>query len=270
MAFFDKQQLPVIYPQGDEMAFKKMIHNAILASAETRGYQLIPFWKINDVPLANHLRRVFVQHDIEIVIDVGANKGQYHDFLRQDVGFKGRIISFEPVREYAALLRSRLSEDPQWTVYDFALGSEPGESEINVTKSPGLNSFLPVRTDIVEGYWNEDSIIGVEKVEIRALDDVLSEAGIDCVTSGVYLKLDTQGYDLEVIKGAQCSLKNIRALQTEASIRPIYQGMPSYTETIFAMNENSFELSGMFPVTHDTNLRLIELDFVFLNDAFVK
>ncbi len=252
------------------MVIKEMVRKAILAGAKSRGYQLIPFWKMDEVPLANHLGRVFAQYDIQIVVDVGANRGQYHDFLRRDVGFQGRIISFEPVNAYAKVLRSRLSEDAQWTVHDCALGSEPGEAEINVTQSPGLHSFLAARTDVVKDLWREGSIVGVEKVRIRTLDDVLVEAGIDCTASGVYLKIDTQGFDLEVIKGARHSLKNIRALQTEASIRPIYHGMPPYSETISVMNENSFQLSGMFPVNHDKNLRLIELDFVFVNDAFAK
>jgi FkbM family methyltransferase len=250
------------------MYLKEAVRKAILAAAKTRGYDVIPFWKVDQVPLANHLRNVFAQHNIQIVIDVGANKGQYHDFIREEVGFRGQIISFEPVSKYCQLLRSQLAKDPQWRIYDCALGSERGEAEINVTQSPGLNSFLPVRTDVVEGYWNETPIVAVENVQIRTLDDVLSEAEIDCAATRVYLKLDTQGYDLEVIKGARHSLQHIRALQTEASIRPIYQGMPSYIETIGKMGENAFELSGMFPVTHDDNLRLIELDFVFVNGRF--
>jgi FkbM family methyltransferase len=252
------------------MQFMKMARRAISAGAKKRGYQLIPDWKIDEVPLANHLRKLFAQCDIQIVLDVGANRGQYHDFLREDVGFQGQIISFEPVSKYINLLRSRLSTDAQWSVHGFALGSESGEAEINVTQSPGLNSFLAARSDIVQNYWNENSIIGVEKVQIRTLDDVLTEAGIDCATTGVYLKLDTQGFDLQVIKGASRSLKSIRALQTEASIRPIYKEMPTYTETISTMNENSFDLSGMFPVSHDKNLRLIELDFLFLNNEFCE
>ena len=252
------------------MQFKGVVRKAIISGANARGYQLIPFWKVHDLPLANHLRTVFAQYAIDIVLDVGANKGQYHDFLRQDVGFKGRIISFEPVAKYANLLRARLGEDDGWMVNHFALGSEAGEAEINVTQSPGLNSFLAARTDIVEGYWKDDAIVGVEKVQIRTLDEVLVEMGIDCAQAGVYLKLDTQGFDLEVIKGGRAAMAHIRALQSEASVRPIYQGMPTYTETISALSDNGFELSGMFPVTHDKSLRLIELDFVFVNKTFAQ
>jgi FkbM family methyltransferase len=252
------------------MFLKDVVRTTIIEAAKKQGYEVVPSWKIEQVPLANHLRKVLEQNDIQIVLDVGGNLGQYRDFLRNDVGFKGRILSFEPVRKYSELLKSRSAVDPLWHIYDFALGCEEGEASINVTRSPGLNSFLAARTDVVDGFWSEGAVVAVEKVQIRMLDNVLAEAGIDCVASNVYLKLDTQGFDLEVIKGATRSLPKIRALQTEASIRPIYAGMPTFLETVAAMTANSFDLSGMFPVTHDDNLRLIELDFVFINNLFVK
>lgn len=249
--------------------FKQMVRKALVTSVEQRGYQMIPFWKMDGIALSNHLRKLFEQYSITTVLDVGANKGQYHDYLREEVGFKGRILSFEPVSNYIELLNKRLPEDPLWTVFPFALGSATSTAEINVTRSPGLNSFLDARTDVVEGYWGDGDIVRVETVSIRTLDDALAEAGIDCAAEGVYLKLDTQGFDLEVVKGGARTLPLIRALQTEASIRPIYQNMPTYLETIAAMDKIAFELSGMFPVNHDDHLRLIELDFVFINHAFI-
>jgi FkbM family methyltransferase len=251
------------------MQVKKMVGESLFKLAKTRGYDIIPFWKMDGVPLINHIRKLLEHYKIEVVLDVGANKGQFRDLLRQEVGFLGQILSFEPVSQYHKLLKARSAEDDLWRIYDFALGSEPGEAEINVTQSPGLNSFLAPRTDVVEGFWKDDAIVGVEKVQIRTLDAVLAEADIDCSARGVYLKLDTQGFDLEVIKGADRSLKHIRGLQTEASIRPIYQGMPTYIEAVNTLNKSGFDLSGMFPVTHDDSLRLIELDFVFVNSRFV-
>ncbi len=252
------------------MFLKNVVRDTIIEAAKRTGYDMVPSWKVDLVPLANHLRKIFAQNNIQLVLDVGANMGQYHDFLRSEVGFKGQILSFEPVRKYSDLLKSRLAEDPRWRIYDFALGSEEGEASINVTRSPGLNSFLPARTDVVDGFWSEGAVIAVEKVRIRTLDNMVSEGEIDFSNSNVYLKLDTQGFDLEVIKGALRSLPKIRALQTEASIRPIYEGMPTFLESLATMTQNSFDLSGMFPVTHDDNLRLIELDFVFVNSLFIK
>jgi FkbM family methyltransferase len=247
-----------------------MLGKSVTTMAARRGYEMIPFWKMAERPLVRHLQQVFARYGIDTVIDVGANKGQFHDLIRNDVGFRGRIHSFEPVSSYAEGLKKKSVSDTAWKIHPYALGSAPGTAEINVTRSPGLNSFLAPRKDVVTGFWNDDSISGVEKVAIRTLDDVLAEEGIDCSRQGVYLKLDTQGFDLEVINGAGRSINGIRGLQTEASIRPIYHGMPTYGETLQKLNELGFALSGMFPVTSDESLRLVELDFVFINNHFTS
>lgn len=65
------------------------------------GYELIPSWRLDSLELANHLRELFNFLDIKCVLDVGANKGQYRDFLRQHVGYKGLILSFEPISALA-------------------------------------------------------------------------------------------------------------------------------------------------------------------------
>lgn len=250
------------------MKIVKIIGKLLISEARRRGYEIIPYWKMHELSLVNHLRKVLKLYNVDVVIDVGANKGQFHDLLRQDIGFHGQILSFEPVSRYYDLLMTRSAEDSAWQIFNFALGSERGEAEINVTQSPGLNSFLAPRKDVVSGYWKEGAIIGVEMVQIKTLDDVLEEIGLDCSTKNVYLKLDTQGFDLAVLKGAEKSLPNIPALQTEASIRPIYEGMPTYTEVVDFLTQTGFNLSGMFPVTHDDFLRVIEFDFLFVNKAY--
>lgn len=238
--------------------------NSVRRWANFRGIEVVPLWKIPELPLANHLREIFKEYHIDTVLDVGANKGQYRDMLRNDVGFEGKILSFEPVSKYAKMIKSRSQSDKSWKVYEFALGSTPGSAKINVMESPGLNSFLSPRTDEVPGFWKENPIVQEETVQIRTLDDVLAQEGIDCSKQGVYLKLDTQGFDLEVVKGGPVTLKHIKAMQTEASVRPIYSGMPTYLEAINNITECGFNLSSMFPVTYDGKLRVIELDCVFV------
>jgi hypothetical protein len=149
------------------------------------------------------------------------------------------------------------------------LGSAPGDLTINVAKESTLTSFLPPRKDVA-GLWKDDSVSHYEIVPVRTLDDVLSEAKIDCRNEQVYLKLDTQGFDLEVLKGATNSIENIIALQTEASIQPIYEGMPSYRDTLDTLDKLGYEISGIFPVNYDSNLRLIESDCVFINQRVVR
>ena len=80
-----------------------------------------------------------------------------------------------------------------------------------------------------------------------------------------YLKIDTQGFDLQVIEGARQSLSLVAAVQTEVSVRPIYQGMPGFIEVYSALDAMGFDLTGLYPVTRDSFLRLVELDCVMVN-----
>lgn len=155
-------------------------------------------------------------------------------------------------------------------MHSFALGREAGEAKINVTKSPGLNSFLPPRTDEVRDFWAADEVTHQELVKIRTLDQVLPECGVDCTRDRVYLKLDTQGFDVEVLNGGMKSLPSVCALQTEASIKPIYETMPNYLDSLSALSGQGFEVSGFFPVTLDERLRLIEFDCVMVNKGIAE
>ncbi len=252
------------------MKLRKFLSEQITNSARTYGYEIIPGWRVSSFPLIDHLRTLFRQYQIDYVIDVGGNLGQYHDMIRHEVGFPGQILTFEPVRHFVDILREKSRGDPAWQIHDCALGSSAGEATINVTKSPGLNSILQPRTDVVAGFWKEDSITRVEKIRVRTLDDVLEERDVDGKKHKIYLKLDTQGFDLEVLKGGVKSVPDVCALQTEASIRPIYESMPNYVESLEYLSRIGFDVSGMFPVTHDSALRLIEFDCIFVNNRIAN
>lgn len=250
------------------MALKQYLKDTMVRLAHSREYELIPDWEIDKQPLVRHLRAIIEHYRIDCVFDVGGNLGQYHDLLREDIGFKGLILSFEPVQKYVEVLHARAVADAKWQVFDFALGSTDSMATINVTKSPGLNSFLEPRTDAVKDYWSVGEVIGTEKVRIRMLDEMFQGLRGEHGFQSPYLKLDTQGFDLEVLKGARDSLNEFRALQTEASIKPLYQEMPDYRDVIEYLAVAGFELSGMFPVSHDKALRLIEFDCLMTNRLY--
>lgn len=251
------------------MQLKRQLMRQVIRLARARGYDVTPSWKVQGQDLARHLRALVAYYRIDCVLDVGANRGQYHDLLREDVGFEGWIISFEPVRRYADRLLARAAADSKWRVFDLALGSADETAEIHVTLSPGLNSFLKPRADAVPGFWRKDPLIGTESVHVRTLDGVFDPLQKECRFRSPYLKLDTQGFDLEVLKGGQQTLSRVRALQTEASVLPLYQGMPDWQEVVRYLAQRDFELSGMFPVVHDDALRLIEFDCVAINRRYV-
>lgn len=248
---------------------KKYIRQHVIGGVQKLGnyfgYELIPQWQIKELPLTRHLCALFEKYEIDVVVDVGANTGQYRDLLRNNINFNGHILSFEPIKIFTEQMKARAKNDSAWDIYNCALGGAPGEALINVASETTLTSFLSPNAALNEGLWGDGSIARTEIAQIRTLDDVLAAAGIDCKRKRVYLKLDTQGFDLEVLKGATKSIENIVALQTEASIVPIYENMPSYRMALDYLDNLGYQISGMFPVNYDRCLRLIEFDCVQIN-----
>jgi hypothetical protein len=104
-------------------------------------------------------------------------------------------------------------------------------------------------------------------VNVRTLDAVVTEIAEERSAGPIYLKLDTQGFDLEVVKGAGQSIERVRALQTEVSIVPIYHGMTDCRASIETLTNYGFELSGLWAVNRDATLRAIEFDCVMVRPA---
>ena len=235
------------------------------------GYEIIPATRIMPRSIGTHLVSLFGLLGTTCVFDVGANTGQYRDFLRNEVRYTGLIVSFEPVRKLVEILREKAQSDPGWLVYHCALGAAVGRQSINVMSAETLSSFLAPDNSATDLFAPYNVVDHTEDVEVRTLDSIIEElrARMD-IGKNLYLKMDTQGYDLEVLKGAEHSLAMIAAVQTELSCLALYKNMPGYVEMLAALDQKGFQLSGMFPVNQDTSLRIIESDCVMLNSALVK
>ena len=214
--------------------------------------------------LTPHLRRLFPLLGIDCVLDVGANTGQFVDRLRRDVGYRGHVASFEPARAAYDRLTQHLSTDARWRGFRFALGREQGSAELNLfTPDGSLNSMLEPSTFGSDRFAALRLAPQKETVEVRRLDDVFADAVAPLVEPVTFLKLDTQGFDLEVLYGASGVIDRVAALVTELPVRPIYEGMPSLVEGVGHLQDLGFEITGMFPVTRDRDrLGAIEFDCV--------
>ncbi len=215
--------------------------------------------------LEKHLQRLFALLAINCVVDVGANRGQYGRFLRQ-LGFNGRIISFEPVPGDYAVLRETAVSDPNWQTHPLALGEQTTTQQMNVTSDSLFNSFLQPNEFIMGQGLRVDQ---TAKVPVRRLDELLPSLVADMAEPHIYLKVDTQGYDLHVFAGAAGILPQVLALQTEVSARPVYEDMPDYLESIRHLNGLGYEITGLFPIARDNALRVIEFDCVMVRAAAV-
>lgn len=205
---------------------------------------------------------------VNCVLDVGGRVGQFGAMLRR-VGYQGRIVSFEPVQDNATKLRRRAAGDHDWHVQQFALGDEDATAEINVTPGAGLSSLLPA-SDFGRTWSRKLETPVKEEIRIRRLDRVLDEVLTGLEDPRLYLKLDTQGYDVLAFRGAGDRLAEILAMQSEVSCLPLYEGMPQLEEQLGEYRAAGFDIAGLFPVSmHRPTVRVLEFDAVLVRpDAF--
>ena len=254
--------------KGVSREMKQVLTKLLMRAVRTAGYEVIPRWRLDNLALATHLRELFERLDIDCVLDVGANRGQYRKFLRMEVGYAGYIASFEPHPVCLKQLEAEAKNDALWKIHRFALGSESGLYPINVMRESAFTSFLSPDSSTVPTLAHLNAVVQVETVQVRRLTDVMEGIRATCGCRNVYLKLDTQGYDLEVINGASTTLASIAALQTEVSVLPIYARMPDWLTSLRTLKEHSFDVTGLFPVSTDPQLRVVEFDCVAVNTAF--
>ena len=247
------------------------IKKRVAQLAEQLGYHIIPKWRMRDLAFAQHLGKLLRHYRVNALIDVGANRGQYRDFLRMEVGYTGPILSYEPLPNCYEILRERSRCEASWEVRSLALGASPGELTLNVMAGDSCSSFLQPEYAHVDGFERWNKVCGTVVVPVTTLDSELSQAHNAALReSRIYLKLDTQGFDLNVLRGARDSLARLVGVQSELSVKPLYENMPNFREVIDFLGEAGYELSGVFPVTHDANLAVVELDGVFINRRFAR
>ena len=247
----------------------KILKDSVLRMSRSLGYDIVPLRDMKERDFALHLRELLARLEIDCVLDVGANAAQYRDFLRERVQYAGAIVSFEPVSRHVEMLRCRSRGDARWHIEGYALGSSEGAMPINVMASDQFSSFLEPDNDRVRDYAELNVATRTETVTVHTLDMVLPVLQERIGFERPYLKIDTQGFDIEVLRGACDSLAGVRALQTEASVRRIYKGMPRYTETIRYLDERGFDITGFYPVSRDSALRLVEFDCVMINRSTI-
>lgn len=213
--------------------------------------------------LDHHLKRILDQLDINLVLDVGAHWGEYATRLRQ-LGYPGRIVSFEPVEDSFRRLEKAAARDPHWLVKRLALGEAEGTAIMNVAAGTDLASMLTPSRYAGERFGDRVAAQYQESVAMARLGSVLPECTTGIAEPRILLKLDTQGYDLPILSGAVDVLDRILALQTELAVKPIYEGIPSLPAALKTLESLNFELTGFFPVCRDRDgLRLVEVDSVF-------
>jgi FkbM family methyltransferase len=223
------------------------------------GYDICRFNQTSH-PLAR--RKHFLEnYNIDTVLDIGANSGQFASELRQDLGYSGRIISFEPLREAFKSLKAHASNDPRWETFNFAIGDVEEKREINIAGNSLSSSLL----DILPSHLTaapESKYVGKEAIEVRTLDSIFGQV---CENAKhIYMKIDTQGFEGRVLKGAAMSLPRIDTIQIEMSLIPLYGTELLFDEMCVLMREKGYTLVAIENGFSAPNTaQLLQIDGIF-------
>jgi FkbM family methyltransferase len=223
-----------------------------------KAYQLELNWERNFI----HQIR---SHEVDVVVDVGANSGQFASGLRA-AGFKGRIVSFEPLSEAFSLLQRKSAKDPLWECRHCALGDVDGTISINVAGNEGASSsVLPMLKSHQDAY-PPANYVGTEQVPIHRLDSVASEFLRPADVA--LLKIDVQGFEKQVLAGGKSTVNDrCVGMQLELSFVPLYEGGMLMREALDLASSLGFTLTGVLPGFSDPrNGRMLQADGVFFRE----
>jgi FkbM family methyltransferase len=208
---------------------------------------------------------LFRSLEIDLVLDVGANEGQYASALRR-YGYRGRIASFEPVDAAFSRLRRRASRDQAWDAHQFALGNVSSAMQIHVAGNAGASSsFLSMtplhRSAAPQAEYTHDREVAVARLDALA-PSLLGGS------RRLALKLDVQGYELKVLEGCVDTLPSIVAIQVELSLAPLYIGGPLHEEVLSYLGHRGMRLVHLEPGFWDRATgELLQCDAVLVRES---
>jgi len=212
-------------------------------------------WKRNFV---NEIK----SRQVDVVLDVGANSGQYSASLRE-ADFQDRIVSFEPLSGPFSILERTVSRDPLWECRQCALGDYDGTTSMNVAGNAGeSSSILPMLKTHREAF-PQANYVGTEDVTICRLDSVAPE--ILRPNDVAFLKIDVQGLEKQVIAGGRSTVTDrCVGMQIELSFVPLYDGGMLIQEALDLAYSLGFTLTGFAPFFFDIRTgRVLQADGVF-------
>ncbi len=211
------------------------------------------------------MRVLLREHGIDLILDVGANVGQFAQAILA-LGYSGRIVSFEPLSSAHAVLLAESRDNPRWQVAErCCLGEREGEVEINVSQKSISSSLLPILPEHV-ALSREATYVGRETVTMHRLDAIaplfLGES------RAPFLKIDVQGYEEQVLRGAQETLDRLVGLQIELSMCPVYDGQTLFLPLVDRIIGLGFTPYRFVPSFMDPrNGRWLQADGLFFRDA---
>lgn len=210
------------------------------------------------------LQRLLALIDADMVFDIGANVGQYASQLRREVGYRGPLLSFEPIPAAAARLRELAGQDRDWRVRECAIDAEPGRARFNVMAGDQFSSLLAPSRQFEGRFHGQHTVAQVIDVETITLRDAVEAA--PAFARGL-LKLDTQGSEMRILRASVEALARFPAVQIEIGFQTLYDGEEDFHQVQAAFEAWGYRLCALFPNNRGHFPHLLEMDALFLRQA---
>jgi FkbM family methyltransferase len=195
------------------------------------------------------------------VLDVGANTGQFAQSLRAEIGYAGRIVSFEPLTDAFLMLQQNAAADPLWDCINVALGDVETVGRINISANSHSSSLLQVMERPIQV---EPSIayVGQQEVSLRRLDCLLGE--LTDPNELIFLKVDAQGYETRILNGALKVLDRFALIQLETSLTSVYLNEPLIGDVIKFLDYLDYRIVAIEPGWEDPRTsEMLQADLIF-------
>jgi FkbM family methyltransferase len=192
------------------------------------------------------------------VVDIGANKGQFSLAARKNLK-DAEIYAFEPQAKAAEIFSSIFKHDQKVHFFEIAIGPEKRESVMNISHSDDSSSLLKI-SDLQNSLFPDTYKSGSEVICEDTLESVL---GRNNIIEPSLLKIDVQGYEMEVLKGSLFCLDKFTHIYCECSYLSLYEGQPLASDIVKFMVEHNFDLDGIYNTCHTSQGEAIQSDFLF-------
>ena len=228
------------------------------------GYNIIKsinFYKINRT-LDRAIKSVIKKKN-PIIFDIGAHEGESINRFRNL--FENPIIhSFEPQSQIFEKLRNKNKKDKNLFLNNFGLSTEQGSEEIFVNSNTAASSYLNINNK--DKFFRSLKTIQKEKTKIDTFDNYCNKIKVDLID---LVKIDVQGYEEKVLKGALKSLDKVLLIEIEIVFVNLYEKHSSFYHIENILKKYNFELYSLSSISlNRENDRIRNLDALYYNTKF--
>jgi FkbM family methyltransferase len=234
------------------------------------SWRWVRWMKLGDAQQVWYLKRLFRLLEVDLVIDVGGNRGQYADLIRSQVKYRGPLITVEPIPELAQALRALAAGDPQWGIVETALDETDGTASFNIMERSELSSLLNPSTASTTLFEKDNVVARTITINKQRLEALIAAHPLAQGKQRIYLKLDVQGNELPILRSAGLAMPRVVAMQAELSAIPLYAGMAPYHQQMGEIESLGFQIS-FIPAHNYTQFPdMIDFDCHFVSQAELK